>query len=44
MKDDIRKKSFIIFFVLLGTEILIGAYAHGFVRMYIGDVLVVPTI
>lgn len=44
MKYDIRKKSFIIFFVLLATEILIGAYAHGFVRMYIGDVLVVPVI
>ena len=44
MKDDIRKKSFIIFFVLLATEILIGAYAHGFVIMYIGDVLVVPEI
>ena len=27
--------------VLLGTEILIGMYAHGWVRSYLGDVLVV---
>ena len=27
--------------ILLGVEILIGLYAHGFVRNYIGDVLVV---
>ena len=31
-----------IFFALLITEILIGMYAHGFVREYIGDVLVMP--
>lgn len=44
LKDNIRIKSLAIFFVLLATEILIGIYAHGFVRMYIGDVLVIPTI
>ena len=27
--------------LLLGTEILIGMYAHGWVRNYLGDVLVV---
>ncbi len=27
--------------VLLGTEILIGMFAHGWVRSYLGDVLVV---
>ena len=31
-----------IFAALLITEILIGLYAHGFVRVYIGDVLVMP--
>ena len=31
-----------IFAALLMTEILIGMYAHGFVREYIGDVLVMP--
>ena len=27
--------------LLFGTELLIGLYAHGFIRNYIGDVLVV---
>ncbi len=31
-----------VFAALLFTEILIGLYAHGFVREYIGDVLVMP--
>lgn len=31
-----------LFAVMLITEILIGKYAHGFVREYIGDVLVMP--
>ena len=31
-----------VFAVLLITEILIGMYAHGFVRVYIGDVLIMP--
>ncbi|WP_295154433.1 DUF2809 domain-containing protein [uncultured Ruminococcus sp.] len=31
-----------VFAVLLITEILIGMYAHGFVRIYIGDVLIMP--
>ena len=31
-----------LFAALLVTEILIGMYAHGFVREYIGDVLVMP--
>ncbi|MCR4690645.1 MAG: DUF2809 domain-containing protein [Lachnospiraceae bacterium] len=32
---------FIVSVVLLGTEILIGLYAHGWIRNYLGDVLVV---
>ena len=31
-----------VFAALLFTEILIGLYAHGFLRAYIGDVLVMP--
>lgn len=31
-----------LFAAILVTEILIGKYAHGFVRAYIGDVLVMP--
>ena len=31
-----------LFAALLFTEIMIGMYAHGFVREYIGDVLVMP--
>lgn len=31
-----------LFAALLFTEIMIGMYAHGFVRVYIGDVLVMP--
>ena len=38
-----RKRIFfgIASLLLFGTEILIGLFAHGFVRNYIGDVLVV---
>ena len=32
----------VCFAALLGVEILIGRFAHGFVRAYIGDVLVIP--
>ncbi len=32
-----------LFAVMLITEILIGLYAKGFIRAYIGDVLVMPT-
>ena len=32
------------FLGLLAVEILIGRFAHGFVRAYIGDVLVIPLI
>ena len=32
----------VLFAAVLVTEILIGMYAHGFVREYIGDVLVMP--
>ena len=34
----------IVFAILLIAEILIGRFATGFVRSYIGDVLVIPTI
>ena len=38
-------KTRLIYFIasvaLLGTEILIGLYAHGWIRNYLGDVLVV---
>ena len=32
------------FVLLLVVEIIIGKYAHGFIRAYIGDVLVIPLI
>lgn len=32
----------LLFAVILGIEILIGAFASGFLRNYIGDVLVMP--
>ena len=32
----------LLFAAVLISEILIGKYAHGFVRLYIGDVLVMP--
>ena len=44
MKQSTKRKlvNTAIFAALLITEILIGKYAHGFVRAYIGDVLVMP--
>ena len=41
MKRNIRIGMAIASVLLLGTEILIGLYAHGWVRSYFGDVLVV---
>ena len=41
MKQKIRLGMGIASAVLLGIEILIGMYAHGWVRSYLGDVLVV---
>ncbi len=41
MKKRIRISMGIASAVLLGIEILIGMYAHGWVRSYLGDVLVV---
>lgn len=41
---DVMKTRLIYFIAsvaLLGTEILIGLYAHGWIRNYLGDVLVV---
>lgn len=32
------------FAVLLVVEIIIGKFAHGFIRAYVGDVLVIPLI
>ena len=32
------------FAALLAVEILIGTFAHGFLRAYVGDVLVIPLI
>ena len=32
------------FAVLLAVEIVIGKFAHGFLRAYVGDVLVIPLI
>ena len=37
-----RISAAVCFAALLGTEILIGLFARGFVRAYIGDVLVIP--
>ena len=34
----------IAFIILVGIEILIGKFAHGFVRGYVGDVIVVVVI
>lgn len=44
MKQTAKRKLIYtaLFAALLVTEILIGLYAHGFVRAYIGDVLVMP--
>ena len=44
MKQSTKRKlvNTAIFAALLIIEILIGKYAHGFVRAYIGDVLVMP--
>lgn len=41
MNRNIRLCMGIASAVLLGTEILIGMFAHGWVRSYLGDVLVV---
>ena len=32
------------FVLLLAVEIIIGRFAHGFIRAYVGDVLVIPLI
>ena len=44
MKQTTKRKLIYtaLFAALLVTEILIGLYARGFVRAYIGDVLVMP--
>ncbi|SFD21504.1 DUF2809 domain-containing protein [Ruminococcus albus] len=44
MKQTTKRKLIYLalFVAVLITEILIGMYAHGFVRAYIGDVLVMP--
>ena len=44
MKQTTKRKLIYaaVFAALLFTEILIGLYTHGFVRAYIGDVLVMP--
>lgn len=45
MKNKIKLTYFPVFIVLLATEILIALFVHdGFVRPYIGDVLVVGVI
>lgn len=45
MKNKIKLTYFLIFIALLATEILIALFVHdGFVRPYIGDVLVVGVI
>lgn len=47
MKNSVMKKricSGVIFLVLLSAEILIGKYGRGFVRGYVGDILVIPCI
>lgn len=35
---------FCLSLIMLGAEILIGAFAHGFIRNYVGDVLIVVLI
>ena len=44
--SDKNKRLFVFFcfVLLLVVEIIIGKYAHGFIRAYIGDVLVIPLI
>ena len=42
LTKNIRRVYIICALVLLVTEILIGLYAHGWVRAYLGDVLVIP--
>ena len=37
-----RKKSFLMFIIFLITEIFIGMYAHGWIRYYGGDILIMP--
>ncbi len=45
MKNKIKLTYFLVFTILLVTEILIALFVHdGFVRPYIGDVLVVGVI
>lgn len=41
MRQKIRRRMGLLSALLLGIEILIGMYAHGWVRNYLGDVLVV---
>ena len=41
MSRRIRSIMLVLSVLLLGIEILIGMYAHGWVRNYLGDVLVV---
>ena len=42
MRKDLRRLIFVILsLLLLGIEVLIGLFAHGWVRSYLGDVLVV---
>ena len=45
MSDKIKRIVALCGFVLLlVVEILIGKFAHGFIRAYVGDVLVIPLI
>lgn len=37
-----RKKSLLIFIIFLIAEIFIGMYAHGWIRYYGGDILIMP--
>lgn len=38
-----RKTAILLFSICLILEILIGAFASGFLRGYVGDILVMPT-
>lgn len=41
MKFHFQKTYFLLFFVLLAVEVCIGAFASGFIRTFVGDVLVI---
>ncbi len=44
MRKPVRIGAAVTAVLLLGTEILIGQFAGGWVRAYLGDVLVVPLV